>query len=141
MPDSIWRTSCIRSIVVWRNASRLLMMLRKPSALEPSVESIVAIAVLIDAASAGGHRHRAAVLQRHTERAERAAAVADDVDRHRGEPADATPTATVKVAPYELSVKPWPKIATGHPPAGFGTGGQEHLHHDVGAALAARVHR
>src|SRR5258707_15149088 len=39
-------------------------------------------------------------------------------------PRDASTDATAQGAPYMLSVKPCPKIATGQPPAGFGPAGR-----------------
>ena len=77
-----------------------------------------AVAVLVEAAAAGGERLRRPAGLRHGVGAGRAEAVTDDVDRDRRDPACASDEATAHGAPFIESVKPWPKTATGQPPAG-----------------------
>ena len=100
-----------------------------------------AVAVLVDAAAAGGQRHRRARRAGSTVSVPSGpAAVADHVDGERGDAAAAaSATRPSNGAPFMLSPKPWPKMATGQPPAGLAPAGRNSVKKTLFVPCAAGV--
>src|SRR2546425_3642284 len=82
-PVSMTRTSCMRSATVWRSPSRLEMMPRGGGGAHALGGVDRPVAVLVEAATAVRNDCRRARGRDDRQRAESAAAVADDVDRDR----------------------------------------------------------
>ena len=87
IPTSISRTSCIRSITVCRRPSRLGDQRLRGGRVDALGRVDRRVPVLVDPAAAGGEDDRRAGGAVDDQRAERTAAVTDDVDRDRRDPA------------------------------------------------------
>ena len=89
IPALISFTSCIRSTTVWRRPSRLETSAVRPTAFDAFGRVDRAVAVLVDSRGRRPGTSTAGERRAATCTSERPAAVADDVDRDRGDPGPA----------------------------------------------------
>ena len=118
-PTWISRTSCIKSTTVWRSPSRLPSRPRGAAALLPSVESMLPLPSWSMPRPPAGTTTGAPSLRDTFSVPSAPPPWPTTWMAMVAMPCAAKLAATVHGAPYMLSPKPWPKMATGQPPAGL----------------------